>query len=372
MFDIGLFNRLTIQLDLTNFCNLSCIMCASGGYRKKKFMKRSLFEKIAKDIVTDFPNAPVRVHMHGESTIHPEISEFLTLFAGLRNQYGTNNVIEISTNGQYEENLNGLFTDSGLVHSVTFSVDASDAETYQKIRRGGDYPHLLRNIGSLMALVSGSEKNLPFIYVQFIVMDENYHQVDDFVNKFSSMFQGNGLETGIEKDYFFEIPDRNRIILLRRIVGEDYGSMDEQKYFDDLHSRAVAKYFPAGPVESKNLSVRAPVQFRYPCPGLWLYIGIHPDGKVSPCCQDHDSRFVLGDLTCQHLKDIWFGKTIEKIRLEQVEGKFTSACHDCTNQIEAGFSDKELEEYILKTQQPEYFQRFLDRKNQGVSAGSAP
>ncbi len=328
-------------------------------------MKRDLFEKISTEIVRDFPDAPVRMHMHGESTLHPEFCGLLDIFSELKKKYSSNNMIEISTNGQYSDKITDALIDSGIVYSVTFSVDASDSKVYEKIRRGGDFDILLKNFEQLLSKNIDRKTTLPYTYLQFIVMEENQHQIDDFAAKFSILYKKYGITPVIEKDYFFKEMDKHRIMFLRKIVGEDFNSLKQQKYFDDLHLQSIHNVIPKKSDNSdskKTRTVEKLNQFRYPCPGLWLYIGIHPDGTVSPCCQDPDGSFVLGNLNDEKLIDIWTGEKIEKYRLDQIAGAFSNPCSDCTNQIEAGFSDEELKDYLIKIGKSELWQKFTLRR----------
>lgn len=43
-------------------------------------------------------------------------------------------------------------------------------------------------------------------------------------------------------------------------------------------------------------------------------LNIHSDGTVSPCCFDFDGKMIIGDLTQQTLKEIYFGDALKRIQ----------------------------------------------------------
>ena len=60
---------------------------------------------------------------------------------------------------------------------------------------------------------------------------------------------------------------------------------------------------------------------------------VYWDGKVGACgCRDVNAReLIIGDLNAQHLKDIWFGGEIQKLRDEFLSPKIKNICATCTH-----------------------------------------
>lgn len=48
---------------------------------------------------------------------------------------------------------------------------------------------------------------------------------------------------------------------------------------------------------------------------------IRPDGKISLCCNDALGKMTLGDVTCQSIREIWYGDKYKKIRDDIYKGR---------------------------------------------------
>jgi hypothetical protein len=66
------------------------------------------------------------------------------------------------------------------VDLVVFGVDGFTGATYEKIRVGGDRDVLYANIQYLLAARDRRPGKRTEVQVQFIEMDENEHELDDF------------------------------------------------------------------------------------------------------------------------------------------------------------------------------------------------
>ena len=65
------------------------------------------------------------------------------------------------------------------IHSIFISLDASFETTYNQIRRGGNFKLVKKNIAFL---VTQRKKNiLKKIQLDFVVQDNNFHEMPDFV-----------------------------------------------------------------------------------------------------------------------------------------------------------------------------------------------
>jgi MoaA/NifB/PqqE/SkfB family radical SAM enzyme len=69
-----------------------------------------------------------------------------------------------------------------LAHRIKIleiSVDAASTETYQSIRRGGNFDRLLKHLGFVRQLREAGE--VPNLQMDFVVQDENFREMEDFV-----------------------------------------------------------------------------------------------------------------------------------------------------------------------------------------------
>lgn len=77
-------------------------------------------------------------------------------------------------------------------------------------------------------------------------------------------------------------------------------------------------------------SPEAPDGDRPPCAGLWTTPMVHIDGTLTTCCMDEHLENRLGNLGKESLADLWYGDTIERWRMAQVEGRFHQSGPYCT------------------------------------------
>lgn len=79
----------------------------------------------------------------------------------------------------------------------------------------------------------------------------------------------------------------------------------------------------------------------HPCPELWGTVQgrlvVLWDGTVVPCCVDCDGVLVLGNAGKESLVNVWRGPTLERLRTEHREGRFSSICASCDEVIETKF-----------------------------------
>ncbi|HUI06987.1 MAG TPA: glycosyltransferase [Verrucomicrobiae bacterium] len=167
------------MLSYDRSCNLFCPGCrrekeVASGAEAEQVMR------VTKDVV--FPLLRTAEHVglngSGEALVSPA---FRWLLAQLPELGNPALAVTLQTNGQ-------LFTErewarlSNLRHlrlRVRVSIDASEASTYARLRRGGDFNRLLQNLELMKRLRDeGSIKELRFRYV---VQEENVDQMESFV-----------------------------------------------------------------------------------------------------------------------------------------------------------------------------------------------
>ncbi|MCA1766344.1 MAG: radical SAM protein, partial [Desulfobulbaceae bacterium] len=68
---------LSIQIEPTNYCNLSCVFCSTGkSPRKKNYMDFALFEKIVDD-ASGIGVKRIHLYLHGEPMLHKQIVKMI-------------------------------------------------------------------------------------------------------------------------------------------------------------------------------------------------------------------------------------------------------------------------------------------------------
>ncbi len=160
-----------LVLELTNACNLSCIMC---GRRATSFQTRYFkVEWLARlapilDRVTE-----VTLFGWGEPTVHPgfrHILEYLDRFPVKK---------YILTNGTLLHRFTDLIIDT--VDMLAVSLDGANPSTNDGIRRGADFNKIIGNLRGLIAKRNNSTHKRPYINFVMTLMRDNLHELPQLV-----------------------------------------------------------------------------------------------------------------------------------------------------------------------------------------------
>ena len=260
-----ILNSLPIRLwiEPVSTCNLRCVMCPNKDLPDgdRGFMDFELFCKVideARDFVSE-----VNLYHRGESLLHPKIGEMIE-YARERGVY-----TKIHTNGTLlKEDLINRLLDSGL-HRITFSYDAYDKETYEKIRVGANYEEVMENIKNLLEAKKRRNSKIN-VFIELIVFP--HMKWKDIKKK--------------EKELNFEFRDLPLNGIITRRIHNWGGYLNIKK--------GSSKYTV--------------------CPFPWNALVILWDGKVLPCTQDFFGDYELGNVKDLSLKEIWNNDRMQKLR----------------------------------------------------------
>lgn len=280
-----------VILDVTNTCNLKCIHCPQPVMQAKPGFKPQYFEldwlkKIVDEIDKSKQPILLRIAGDGEPTIHPRLVEMVS-YAKQNSQA----IVNLTTNGllldkEMSESL--LISDIDL---VDFSIDAYSKDVFEEVRRGGNYPKLMRNIFGFVERRNSLQKKTK-VMVSFVAQKENQHETQEF------------------KKFWSPIVDR---VLIRQ-----------------LHS-ALGQ---AKEDESKELNNSANVP-RFPCPHLWKRLTIDYKGNIKFCAHDwfFDAETTLANIKDAGMLETWSGKKLARLRKHHMTNNFppNSICSNCND-----------------------------------------
>jgi len=163
-------------VEVTAECNLACSMCHHPQMRRPKgVMPLQLWRRCADQIAANAPETQCWFSFCGEPFLEPELLLQMLAYGksvGLKS-------LNINTNGMLlTPDLADPVLDSGA-DLVVFGLDAFTAPTYAKVRVNGDRDTVYRNVEHILARRNAREHG-PEVQVQFIEMDENEHELQDF------------------------------------------------------------------------------------------------------------------------------------------------------------------------------------------------
>ena len=201
------------------------------------------------------------------------------------------------------------------IELLWISIDAATKETYERIRVGGNFDKVIRNIDTLFNL---RDRNTQ-IWFHYIVNKYNIGEVLEFINLVDNLRQEQ--ETSIQftrilqgfkeiEDLYVEIPRS-----LRRQV-EDKGK-----------ELGVGIVWNADVPEKKPPMKRC-LEFFEP----FIFV----TGHVIPCCAGNEANrrefqkgTALGNIFEQSFEEIWNGEKYKHLRRDLRSGKTPLSCGKC-------------------------------------------
>jgi len=347
---------ITVRMDITNKCNLRCIMC--------HYKEEEIFSKPTKNITADQLKhqlqeiAPYVSHIMLSCGFEPLMSKhFAEIVSMIHNNY-PHMEIAICTNGMLmNSKARKVIIENNVTH-VILSFDGVTRQTLEKIRVGADYGKIISNIKALHDLKIKHKKNLPKLFMDFVLMNSNIHEAPAFVQMCTAL--------GIE------------IIDFRHLVGNIYFSVHEEMLSNNKEKYNYYRQLIIAESKKHNIQVRLPEP--YDTTGTWATEGvpevgltdfnsvqpdpqtqeiavvseiIHNNGKdtdfaflsnasclrpfneimiidqekILPCSWYNDSMGVLDENNT--LYSIFFGEKFQKIRRKKMLSRFDHNCLNC-------------------------------------------
>jgi len=163
-------------VDTTEVCNLSCVMCHFNGPTAAR-LEGTLTVDEVKKFVSSVPPGPLWFASTGDFLMDPNAMQHLRTAV----EYG--HVPHVLTNGQL---LTPAMMDEMLeigVKEFSISVDAIEADSYRKIRRGGELSVILEVCEYLRA----KKEQYPHLVVSIanVLFRKTLARMDDFVRFWS-------------------------------------------------------------------------------------------------------------------------------------------------------------------------------------------
>lgn len=285
------------QIELTNHCPMTCVMCPRTYNMKRSlgFMSRELFEKIAPQ-VAGF-SSDIFLHHFGDSLVHPELGDLIRFASqlGIRCYLSTNPIL-------LTEERSRQLVDSGL-HELVISLDGATPQTSAAIRgpAARNIEKAEAQIRYLIQYRQNSNKTHPKIILQFVRQKMNEHECELWLEKWNGV---EGIDEVKIKSYITWDGSEERINLLRL---ED-----------------------------------APDRNQVVCDKPWTSVTILWDGRVVPCCFDYDGLFVLGNLNHETLDSIWRSERMQTLRESHRNHDLNglTLCQNCTDK--EGYSVRKI------------------------------
>lgn len=303
----ALIGPFTIQLGLSDACNLKCVMCNvfSTLSDKKTYIPVSAHRILTHDavlkLITDLGEMrtkKINLVGYGETLIYPKLMDVIRLISHHKIK------AYITTNGVL---LSHELIDSFIgfrVEGLYISLNAATPETYQEIHNGapaGCFNKIIENIKYLKEKRRILNKKKPHVCLSFVIMSINCHEVKEMVALAQDVKADQIIfrEVGItsEKCRYLKLEDKH-LVQIREDIRSFKDISIKNNFFDFLQC-----------CERKKS-----VQESVPC--YAGFIGgtlITADGSVLPCCNCNKS---MGNIYKDSFKDIWLSRNYCLFRQE--------------------------------------------------------
>ena len=336
-----------IQLELTAECNLRCVFCPLQSEARERAPHERRIELA--DLQTTL--RPLLAHAYeveltgfGEMFCHPQLLEALRFLKDL------GLTVNATSNGtQWRADELETIVDEGLVDLLCVSLDAGAAETYARLRVGGDFHRVGENLLLLNSLKTKLGKTRPALHLSFISLVDNLHELPEVVRLASRV----GASCVIVQGLFENEQTQNR--------GSAH-SPDEPQVFADAaalaaqenvalefwyqnknaigESDAVRKVQVTAPGDANRAMVKD-------CSYPWERVFVKSNLDVQVCATLWE-KLVLGNLRRQSMEEIWHGEPYRRLRRRLAGTRPPDECLTCpTKSWKLASKDDELDDRVI-------------------------
>lgn len=313
----------TIEIQITNRCNLSCVGCKYNGRNgKKRVSNKKYYDmplEIFRDIVRQAKKIDVRtvvVTGQGEPFMHPHIVEIIECVkkCGLR--------CLILTNGL-------LINEKVLLHLNKLKVDRISLSLWCENQK--DYAFLHNTSEKKFYLIeewfkrrNESRYKFPIIKAIFVICKRNYRNIPDmltFCEKFNiedvkfKLWRLDYDEPAYKEILFQDNKDLQELIC---IVEQEHLKCLNKKYKERLWQFLQLLCF----VKVQKGEYYSPT---IPCYIGWLSIRINLNGNISPCTRAND--YIAGNIGTHSLSEIFLGEKFSRFREKITEQRMYKDNH---------------------------------------------
>lgn len=277
------FPKKNLLIEVTNFCNHSCIFCANSKMtRKRGFIKAEIVHKALLEAYS-LGTREVGFYATGEPLINKNLEKYIGMAKKIGYSY-----TYLTTNGALLNNKRMQSLVHSGIDSIKFSINAGSRSSYAKIHGQDDFFLVLKNMKQLSEY--RRTKKIDFkIFASYVANRINLSEIEDLKELISG--------------YVDEIAVVN--------VGNQGGLMYEVNV--DLMVDG-----------NDNISQRIP------CSMLFNSLTVTHEGYVTACCVDFQNYLVMADLNKVSLADAWNSETYQQLRHCHLSNSLKGTmCYNC-------------------------------------------
>ncbi len=195
--------------------------------------------------------------------------------------------IRMNTNASLlTETMAEAIIDAGLTR-LYVGLDGATAETYEKVRIGGNFEKVVRNVERFLEIRNAKGLKLPILRVSFVRMNINEHEIPAFM------------------EFWQEKADMVTI--------QEYQPPTPEDAFIGQH--AASKRVPDD----------------YTCPQPFERVTIKGNGNLTPCCAQYSYKLTIGNVKENGIHSLWNSPKLKNLRRHMKEGTWDQlpVCKSC-------------------------------------------
>lgn len=285
---------ISVELHLTDCCNLCCEWCTDKELRKNGAV---LDLEIIRKLFREFwrHGTGITLEGGGEPTLHPDFREVLKIGKDANVNMG------LITNGSVD-----ISDCVDRLSWVRVSLDSSTKEEYIKEKGRDCFEHVLDN---LKKMSSARVPRQTFIGVGYVLTTRNQNSLIELVKHLDSM--------GVDYIYLRPVeeaegivPSLDDLLNLRKKLAEVTANT-RIKYMMTINDRVVDK--------NAGLS----------CIAHSLTSIIHANGDVALCEKRREDEIILGNVYENSFEDIWVSPYHEQVSQKLLDAECQKVCSAC-------------------------------------------
>jgi molybdenum cofactor biosynthesis enzyme MoaA len=347
---------LTIRMDITNKCNLRCIMC---HYKEKEIYSQPAKYITAETLKHQLHEiAPYVKHIMLSCGFEPLMSKHFTDIVSMLHHNYPHMEIGMVTNGMLLDSKARKAIIENHVTHVLLSLDGVTKNTVEKIRVGCDFDKIVGNIMALRDLKRNMKHHFPVLFMDFVLMNSNIHEAPAFVSFCKELdidlidfrhMVGNAyfseheemLGGHKEKYNFYRkliIEESKKVNIQVRLpepfetdktyVPEDMAGDDLLDYKKIVPDKQTIEVADSGQYSHKNgEDSDFPFLSHAQCLRPFNEIMINGQVKILPCSYYGE---IMGTLDEENtLYSIFFSEKFSRVRQKKLQAGYDVKCHGC-------------------------------------------
>lgn len=285
---------ISVELHLTDICNLNCGWCTDKELRKNKAtLNLESIEKLFKEFGEH--HTGVTLEGGGEPALHPNFKEIVSM----GNQYGVD--LGLITNGTVDI--------SEIVHKIKWvrvSLDSSNEKEYLAEKGVDAFEKVMDNLRK-MSINRNPQKT--FIGVGYVLTKRNQSDLETLIKRLDDI--------GVDYLYIRPVEEAPEIMPTVQEM------LDLRKKLVDLTKDKRVKYMItiSDRVVDKNSNL--------PCIAHSLTSIIHANGDVSLCEKRRNDSIILGNINNMDFQKIWESTYHEQMTQRLLNPECQKGCSAC-------------------------------------------